>query len=102
MAEKPENRAEESGNRTGMQAQSAAQDRHADWPLAYIYVSVSGQTERSTGRFPYGDYRRLYSRELQQSYGNEATYIDYYCYKRKTRTPDYCRFDALSRTSGTQ
>ena len=88
---------EGSGRKTGMQAQPERQDRHADWILAYIYVSVSGQTERNTGRFPYGDYRRLNSRELQQSYGNEATYIDYYCYKRKTRTPDYCRFEPYFR-----
>ena len=67
------------------------------WPTAYIYVSASGQTERNTGRFPYGDYSRLYSRELRQSYGNEATYIDYYCYKRKTRTPDYCHFEPYYR-----
>ncbi len=69
----------------------------SDWPTAYIYVSVSGQAERNTGRFPYGDYSRLYSRELKQSYGNEATYIDYYCYKRKTRTPDYCRYEPYFR-----
>jgi ATP-dependent RNA helicase SUPV3L1/SUV3 len=97
MAEKPENQTEESGNRTGKQVQPAFQERLADWTLAYIYVSVSGQTERNTGRFPYGDYRRLFSRELQQSFGNEATYIDYYCYKRKTRTPDYCRFEPYFR-----
>lgn len=67
------------------------------WPVAYIYVTVSGMCERNNGRYPYGDYSRLYSRELRQSYGNEATYIDYYCYKKKTRTPDMCRFEPYYR-----
>ena len=76
-------------------AQAAADD--STWPVAYIYVTVSGMCERNTGRYPYGDYSRLYSRELRQSYGNEATYIDYYCYKKKTRTPDMCRFEPYFR-----
>ena len=76
-------------------AQAAADD--STWPVAYIYVTVSGMCERNNGRYPYGDYSRLYSRELRQSYGNEATYIDYYCYKKKTRTPDMCRFEPYFR-----
>ena len=67
------------------------------WPTAYIYVSASGQTERNTGRFPGGDWQKLQSRKLEQSFGNEASYIDYYCYKKKDRTPEYCRTDAYIR-----
>lgn len=67
------------------------------WPVAYIFVSESGQTERNTGRYPYGDYSRISSRKLWQSFGNEADYIDYYCYKRKDRTPDYCRYESYIR-----
>ena len=52
----------------------------SSWPTAYIYLSVSGQTERNTGRFPAGDYSKLYSHHLEQSFGNEAEYIDYFCY----------------------
>ena len=69
----------------------------SSWPLAYIYVSLSGQVERNTGRFPSGDYAKLYSHRLEQSFGNEASYIDYYCYKKKDRTPDYCRFEPYLR-----
>ncbi len=67
------------------------------WPTAYIYVSSSGQTERNTGRFPAGDWQKLYSRKLEQSFGNEASYIDYYCYKKKDRIPEYCRTDSYLR-----
>ena len=67
------------------------------WPTAYIYVSVTGQTERNTGRFPAGDWQKLNSRKLEQSFGNEASYIDYYCYKKKDRIPEYCRTDAYLR-----
>lgn len=69
----------------------------SSWPLAYIYVSLSGQVERNTGRFPSGDYAKLYSHRLEQSFGNEASYIDYYCYKKKDRTPDYCRHEPYLR-----
>lgn len=69
----------------------------SSWPLAYIYVSLSGQTERNTGRFPTGDYSKLFSHRLEQSFGNEASYIDYYCYKKKDRTPDYCRYEPYLR-----
>ena len=69
----------------------------SSWPLAYIYLSLSGQTERNTGRFPSGDYAKLYSHRLEQSFGNEASYIDYYCYKKKDRTPDYCRYEPYLR-----
>lgn len=69
----------------------------SSWPMAYIYVSLSGQTERNTGRFPSGDFAKLYSHRLEQSFGNEASYIDYYCYKKKDRTPDYCRFEPYLR-----
>ena len=69
----------------------------SSWPLAYIYMSLSGQTERNTGRFPSGDYAKLYSHRLEQSFGNEASYIDYYCYKKKDRTPDYCRYEPYLR-----
>ena len=69
----------------------------SSWPVAYIYLSLSGQTERNTGRFPGGDHAKLYSHRLEQSFGNEASYIDYYCYKKKDRTPDYCRFEPYLR-----
>ncbi|MBQ4176700.1 MAG: hypothetical protein II640_04460, partial [Lachnospiraceae bacterium] len=69
----------------------------ASWPIAYIYVSTSGQTERNTGRFPNGDYQKLFSRRLEQAFGNEASYIDYYCYKKKDRTPDFCRYEPYIR-----
>lgn len=68
-----------------------------DWITAYIYVSISGQVERNTGRFPFGDYSKLYSRHLPQSFGNEASYIDYACFKRKDTTPDYCRYEPYYR-----
>ncbi len=73
-----------------------AEDTSA-WPTAYIYVSLSGQVERNTGRFPSGDYARLHSHHLEQSFGNEASYIDYFCYKKKDRAPDYCRFEPYLR-----
>ena len=73
------------------------QEDTSSWPLAYIYLSLSGQTERNTGRFPSGDYAKLYSHRLEQSFGNEASYIDYYCYKKKDRTPDYCRYEPYLR-----
>ncbi|MBP3872918.1 MAG: hypothetical protein J6E32_04305, partial [Lachnospiraceae bacterium] len=69
------------------------------WPLAYIYVSSTGQTERNTGRFPQGDWQKLFSRKLEQSFGNEASYIDYYCYKKKDKIPEYCRADSYIRYS---
>ena len=69
----------------------------SSWQTAYIYVSLSGQTERNTGRFPNGDYQKLFSRRLEQSFGNEASYIDYYCYKKKDRTPDFCRYEPYIR-----
>jgi len=69
------------------------------WPLAYIYVSSTGQTERNTGRFPQGDWQKLFSRKLEQSFGNEASYIDYYCYKKKDKIPVYCRADSYIRYS---
>ncbi len=67
------------------------------WPVAYIYMNLSGQIERNTGRFPSGDWQRVYSRKLQQSFGNEASYIDYYCYKQKEYIPPYCRSDSYIR-----
>ena len=88
------------GKKEGTLAEDASISRKKDgiseedtsrWPTAYIYVSLSGQTERNTGRFPAGDWQKLYSRKLEQSFGNEASYIDYYCYKKKERLPDYCR-----------
>lgn len=96
MAENAPQEPSQSGA-TSQPASAAAPIDTSSWPTAYIYVSASGQTERNTGRFPYGDYSRLYSRQLEQSFGNEATYIDYYCYKRKTRTPEYCRFEPYFR-----
>ena len=74
-----------------------AEEDTSKWPTAYIYVSSSGQTERNTGRFPAGDWQKLYSRKLEQSFGNEASYIDYYCYKKKDRIPEYCRTDSYLR-----
>ncbi|HCI73617.1 MAG TPA: hypothetical protein DHV42_03645, partial [Lachnospiraceae bacterium] len=67
------------------------------WPNAYIYVSTSGQTERNTARFPGGDWQKLSSRKLEQSFGNEASYIDYFCYKKKDKVPDYCRTEPYIR-----
>ena len=69
----------------------------SSWPTAYIYLSVSGQTERNTGRFPAGDYSKLYSHHLEQSFGNEAEYIDYFCYRHRERIPDYCRYEPYYR-----
>ena len=73
------------------------QEDTSRWPTAYIYVSATGQTERNTGRFPAGDWQKLQSRKLEQSFGNEASYIDYFCYKKKDRIPDYCRTDSYLR-----
>ena len=76
--------------------ESSAPDT-SKWPTAYIYVSTTGQTERNTGRFPAGDWQKLSSRRLEQSFGNEASYIDYFCYKKKERIPEYCRTDSYLR-----
>jgi len=65
----------------------------AEGPIAYIYVGVSGECERNTARFPTGDWSLLHSRRLPQSYGNEASYIDYYCYKSRKLRPNYTRYD---------
>lgn len=73
--------------------ENAAAEDTSKWPTAYIYLSVSGQIERNTGRFPAGDWQKIYSRKLEQSFGNEASYIDYYCYKKKDTMPDYCKTD---------
>lgn len=60
--------------------------------VCYIYVSSSGEVERNSGRFPTGDWSRLQTRNLPQSYGNEASYIDYYCYKDQKNRPEYTYF----------
>ncbi len=85
---------EETGEKEG---KSLPEEDTSKWPTAYIYVSTTGQTERNTARFPAGDWQKLNSRKLEQSFGNEASYIDYYCYKKKDRIPDYCRTDPYIR-----
>ena len=77
--------------------QPVPEEDTSKWPTAYIYLSTTGQTERNTARFPAGDWQKLPSRKLEQSFGNEASYIDYFCYKKKDRTPDYCRSDPYFR-----
>ena len=103
---KPQKGADESGqtealadhkeNRAKAKPDDYTEDTHK-WYTSYIYVNVSGQTERCTGRFPGGDYSRLQSRRLPQSFGNEADYIDYTCYKAKDRVPEYCRYEPYFR-----
>jgi hypothetical protein len=78
-------------------SQPVPEEDTSKWPTAYIYLSTTGQTERNTARFPAGDWQKLPSRKLEQSFGNEASYIDYFCYKKKDRTPDYCRSDPYFR-----
>ena len=102
-SEQPDDRSQkqpvpESAEKPGKQKDSQIPvEDTSKWPTAYIYVSTSGQTERNTGRFPAGDWQKLYSRKLEQSFGNEASYIDYFCYKKKDRIPDYCRTDSCLR-----
>ena len=66
-SEQPDDRSQkqpvpESAEKPGKQKDSQIPvEDTSKWPTAYIYVSTSGQTERNTGRFPAGDWQKLYS-----------------------------------------